>query len=83
MDLPSRVCNQHPQLTDEFFDVIWVVLFFNQDNLIFHGRKGASEDSHCIHCCVCQVVGVKVAGCHIGLELLAPAFIGDRCDAGI
>ena len=83
MEFPSRVFNQHPQLTGEFFDVIWVVLFFNQDDLIFHGRKGASEDSDCIHLGVCQVAGVKVAGCHIGLELLTPTFIGDRCDAGI
>ena len=59
------------------------MLFFNQDALIFHGRKGASEDSDCIHLGVCLVAGVIVAGCHIGLELLTPTFIGDRCDAGI
>ena len=57
--------------------------FFNQDDLIFHGRKGAREDSYCIYLGVSQVAGVKVAGCHIGLELLARTFIGDRCDAGI
>ena len=67
----------------EFLDVIWVVLFFNQDDQILHGCKGASEDTDCIHFGVCQVAGVKVAGCHIGLELLTPTFIGDRCDAGI
>ena len=59
------------------------VLFFNQDDTIFHRLKGASEDSDCIHLGVCQVAGVKVAGCHIGLELLMPTNIGARCNAGI
>ena len=83
MEFPSRVFNQHPQVTGEFPDVICVVLFFNQCEAIFHGRKGASKDSDCIHLGVCQVAGVKVAGCHIGLELLTPTNVGTRCDAGI
>ena len=83
MEFPSRVFNQHPQLTGEFFDVIWVVLFFNQDDLIIHRRKGVSEDSDCIHLGVGQVAGVKLAGCNIGLGLLTPTIVGNRCDAGI
>ena len=83
VEFPSRVLNQPPQLTGEFFDVIWVLLFFNQDDAIIHGRKGASEDSDCIHWGVCQVAGVKIAGYHIGLELLTPTNIGTRCDAVI
>jgi len=50
---------------------------------IFHGRKGASEDSDCFHFCVGKLTGVKAAGCHIGLELLTPIEVGTRCDAGI
>jgi len=50
---------------------------------IFHGWKGASEVSCCFHLGVCQGAGVKVAGCHIGLELLTPISVGTRCDAGI
>ena len=50
---------------------------------IFHGRKGASEESDCCHLGVCQVTGVKVVGCHIGFELLTPIEVGTRCDAGI
>ena len=60
-----------------------MVLFFNQNDAIFHGRKGASKDSECIHLGVCQVAGVKVVGCHIGIELVTPTNIGARCDAGI
>jgi len=70
-------------VTGEFNNVIWVVVFFNVGDAIFHGRKGASEDSDCFHLGVCQVTGVKVAGCHIGLELLTPIEVGTRCDAGI
>ena len=50
---------------------------------MFHSRKGASEDRDCIHLDVCQVAGVKVAGCNVGLELLRRTNIGTRCDAGI
>jgi len=42
-----------------------------------------SNDSDCFHLGVCQVAGIKVAGCHIGLELLKPIEVGTRCDAGI
>ena len=83
MEFPSQVFNQHSQVKGEFPDVICVVLFFYQGDAIFHGRKGASEDSDCIHLRVCQVAGVKVAGCHICLELLTPTNVGTRCDAGI
>jgi len=51
--------------------------------VIFHWRKGASEYSHCFHLGVRQVAGVKVAGCHIDLELLTPIEVGTRCDAWI
>jgi len=70
-------------VTGAFPDVIWVVVFFNLGDAIFHGRKGASEESDCFHLGVCQVTGVKFAGCHIGLELLTPIEVGTRCDAGI
>ena len=50
---------------------------------IFPGGKGACEDSDCFHLGDCQVAGVKVAGCHIGLALLKPIEVGTRCDAGI
>ena len=50
---------------------------------IFHGRKGASQYSDCFHLGVWQVAGVKVVGCHIGLELLTPIEVSTRCDAGI
>jgi len=70
-------------VTGEFHDVIWVVVFFNVGDAIFHGRQGPSEDSDCMHLDVCQVTGVKVAGCHIGLELLTPIEVGTSCDAGI
>ena len=83
MEFPSQVFNQQPQVTGEFPDVICMVLFFNQGDAIFHGRKGVSEDSDCIHLDVCQVAWVKVAGSHIGLELLTPTNVGTRCDAGI
>ena len=66
-----------------FPEVIRVVLFFNQREASFHGRKGASEDSDCIHLAVCQVAGVKFAGCHIGLELLTPIIVGTICHARI
>jgi len=52
-------------------------------NPIFHRPKGASEDMNYFHLGVCQVTGVKVAGCHIGLELLTPIEVGTRCDAVI
>jgi len=67
----------------EFHEVIWVVVFFNVGDAIFHGRKRVSEDSDCFHLGVCQVTGVKVAGCHIGLQLLTPMEVGTRSDAGI
>jgi len=70
-------------MTGESQDVIWVVVFFNVRHLIFHRRKGASEGSHCLHLGICPVTGVKVAGGHIGLELLTPIEVGTRCDAGI
>jgi len=50
---------------------------------IFNGRRGASEDIDCFHLGVCQVAGVKVAGCHIGLELLTPSKVGTRYDPGM
>jgi len=62
---------------------MWGVVFFNVDDVIFHRRTGASQDSDCFHLGVCQVTGVKVAGCHIGLELLTPIEIATRCDAWI
>jgi len=76
-------------VTGEFHDVIWVVVFFNVGDALFHGRKGAifhwrkgpSEDRDCFHLGVYQVTGVKVAGCHIGLELLTPFEVGTRCEA--
>ena len=52
-------------------------------NAIFQGQKGASEDSDCFHLGVCQVSGVNVTGCHIGLELLTPIEVGNRCDSRI
>jgi len=70
-------------VTVEFHDVIWAVVFFNLSDAMFHRRKGASEDSDCFHLGVCQVTVVKLAGCHIGLELLTPIEVGTRCDAGI
>jgi len=70
-------------VTGEFHDVTWVVVFFNVGDAIFHGGKGVSDDSDCFHLGVCQVTGVKVAGCHIGLELLTPLEVGTSCDAGI
>jgi len=60
-----------------------VLVFFNVGEAIIDGPKGVSEDSDCFHFGVCQVTGVKVAGCHIGLVLLTPIEIGTRCDAGI
>jgi len=42
-----------------------------------------SEESDCFHLGLCQVARVKVADCHIGLELLTPIEVGTRCDAGI
>jgi len=70
-------------VTGEFHDVIWVLACFKVGDAIFHGRKGASEDRDCCHLTLCQVTGVKVAGCHIGLVLLTPIEVGTRCDAGI
>jgi len=70
-------------VTAKFHDVIWVVVFFNVGDVIFHGRKGANEDTDCFHLGICQVTGVKVEGCHIGLELLTPIEVGTRCDARI
>jgi len=70
-------------VTGEFHDIIWVVVLCNVGDAIFHGWKGVSEDSDCFHLGVCQVTGVKVAGCHIGLELLTPIEAGTGCDAGI
>jgi len=69
-------------VTGEFHDVIWVVVLFNVGDVIFHGQMGVSEDSDCFHLGVCQVTGVKVAGCNIGLEMLTPIEGGTRCDAG-
>ena len=57
--------------------------FFNVGDAIFHGRKGASEDADSFHLGVCQVSGVKVAGCYNGLKLLTPIEVGTRCEAGI
>jgi len=70
-------------VTGEFQDLIWGLVFFNVADAIFDGRKGASEDSHCVHLGVCQVAEVNVAGSHIGLELLTPIEVGTRCDSGI
>ena len=70
-------------MTAEFHDIIWVVVFFNVGDAIFHRRKGASKNSDCFHLGVSQVTGVKVAGCHIGLELLTPSEVGTRCHVGI
>jgi len=70
-------------VTGEFHDVLWVVVFFNVGDAIFHRSKGVSKDSDCFHLGVCQVAGVKVAGCHIGLELLMPIDVRTRCDARI
>ena len=70
-------------MTREFHDVICEVIFFDMGDGIFHGRKGASEDSNCFHLGVYQVTRVKVAGCHIGLELFTPMKVGTRADAGI
>jgi len=70
-------------VTGEFPNVSWVVVLFHAGDVIFHGRKGAREDSDYFHLRVCQVTGVKVAGCHIRLELLTPIAGGNRCDAGI
>ena len=67
VEFPSRIFNQHPPGTGEFHNVIWVVVLFNVGDAILHGRKGASEDSDWFYLGVCQVTGVKVAGCHIGL----------------
>jgi len=67
----------------EFNDVIWGVVFFKVREAITHGRKGASDNSDCFHLGVCQVPRVKVAGSHLGLELLTPIEVGTRCDAGI
>ena len=50
---------------------------------IFHRRKGASEESDCFHLGVSQVPGVKVEGCHIGLERLTPSEVSTRFDATI
>jgi len=83
VEFPSRIFNERPQGTDEFHDVIWVVVAFNVGDAIIDGRKGPSEDSDCFHLSVCQVTRVLVAGCHIGLELLTPIEVGTRCDAGI
>jgi len=49
----------------------------------FTGRKGASADRDCFHLGVSQVTGVKVAGCHIGLELHTPIEVGTPSDAVI
>jgi len=70
-------------VTGDFYDVIWLVVFFNVSDASNHGWKGASEDSDCSHLGICQVTGVKVTGCHIGLELLTPIEEGTRCDTGI
>jgi len=59
------------------------VFVLNVGDAICHGPKGASEDSDCYHLGVCQVTGVKVAGCHICLELLMLIKVGTRCDAGM
>jgi len=67
----------------EFHDIIWVVACLDVGDAIFPRRKGTSEDSDCVHLGVCQVAGVKVAGCHIGLELLTPIEVGTRYNAGI
>jgi len=67
----------------QFPDIIWVVVFFNVGDAISQGQKGASEDRDCFHLGPCQVTGVKVVGCHIGLELLTPIEVGTRCGAGI
>ena len=48
-----------------------------------HRRKGARKDSDCFHLGVCQVAGVTVAGCDIGLELHPSIEVGTRCEAGI
>ena len=60
-----------------------MVIFFNVGDVIFYEWKGVSDDRDCFHLGVCQVAGVKVVGCHIGLELLTPIETGTRCDAGI
>jgi len=67
----------------EFHNVSWVVVSFDVSDAIFHGRKGTSENSNCLHLGVCQVAGVKVACCHIGLELLTSIEGGTRCDTWI
>jgi len=48
---------------------------------IFHEGKGAREESDYFLLGICQVAGVKVAGCHIGLELLMSIKVGTRSDA--
>jgi len=70
-------------MTGAFHDLIWVVVVFTVGDAIFHGRKGAREDGNCFHLCVCQVAGVKVVGCHIGIKLLTPIEVGTRCDTRI
>ena len=70
-------------MTGEFNDLIWVVGFFKLGDAIFYWQKGASEDSDSFHLGLCQVTRVKVAGCHIGLELLTPMEVGTRGDARI
>jgi len=50
---------------------------------IFPGGKGASEDSDCFHLGVCQVTGVNVGGCHIGLQVPTLMEVSTRCDARI
>ena len=70
-------------MTGEFHDIIWVVVFFNVGDAIFHGRKGTSEESDYFHLGVCHVAGVKVAGCHIAIERLTPIEVGIRCDTRI
>jgi len=66
----------------EFHDVIWVVVFINVGDAIFPRRKGAREDNDCFHLGVYQVTGVKVAGWHIGLELLRQMEVCTRFDLG-
>jgi len=70
-------------VTGEFHDLIVVVFLFNVGDVNFHGRNGAWEDCDCFHVGVSQVARVKVACCHIGLELLTPIEVYTRCDAGI
>ena len=58
-----------------------MVVLFNVDDAIFHRQQSVWEANDSFPLGVCHVVGVKVAGLHIGLERLTPIEVDTICKA--